>query len=317
LDLGCGAGRDSGFLALRGWRVLAVDNMPKALARARTLAARCGVGSSDDSELRGSLATAVVDVRKDPGSLDRALRAAHLWGSSSSSDRSSSEGRGSDGSGAVCHLDVPTAVAAAAAASGASDNSARDGGRGAASAKRLRLGSAVLGAAAVEGGALGSFGCGVDLLVVSRFFYRPLLDSPPLKMTTAAAAEEVATPAERAATTAAAEKGGEEKEEEESVATTGAVAGSKTAPQAPAAPRALLLTARELVAPGGLVFWHHFRDGCQRHPLGHPSNDADIVRPGELLAAFQGWRVLLNDEAAFLPDGRPMVTFVAQRPLED
>ena len=41
MDLGCGAGRDSCFLALRGWRVVAVDNMKKALERVRLLESRC------------------------------------------------------------------------------------------------------------------------------------------------------------------------------------------------------------------------------------------------------------------------------------
>lgn len=278
MDLGCGAGRDSGFLALRGWRVLAVDNMPKALARARTLAARCGVGRGNGSDkLRGSVATAVADVRKDPGSLARALHAMTqaLEGGSS---------------GAVCHLDVPPAAAAATnAIAGPHGNPACDNGSGSASAKRLRLAASACGGGGAS--ALGSFGGGVDLLVVGRFFYRPLLD-PPLPQTPTGA-------------TAAEERGAEEDD-----------AVGASAPNAPSAPRVLWRAARELVAPGGVVFWHHFRDGCQRHPLGHPSNDADIVRPGELLEAFEGWAVLLNDEAAFLPDGRPMVTFIAQRPLE-
>lgn len=43
LDLACGAGRNSVWLAQRGWRVTAVDFSSVALARARDLAAACGV----------------------------------------------------------------------------------------------------------------------------------------------------------------------------------------------------------------------------------------------------------------------------------
>ncbi len=38
LDLGCGTGRDAVFLALQGWSVTAVDHLPDALDRARSLA---------------------------------------------------------------------------------------------------------------------------------------------------------------------------------------------------------------------------------------------------------------------------------------
>ncbi len=38
LDVGCGSGRDVIHLALRGWRVLGIDSMAKALARCRQLA---------------------------------------------------------------------------------------------------------------------------------------------------------------------------------------------------------------------------------------------------------------------------------------
>ena len=44
LDLGCGTGRDAVFLALNGWRVTAVDHLPDALDRARSLAGLHGVG---------------------------------------------------------------------------------------------------------------------------------------------------------------------------------------------------------------------------------------------------------------------------------
>ena len=238
LDLGCGAGRDAAFLALRGWAVLAVDNMPKALARARLLAARCRVGGGatggctggeggdrrqNGEEARGGgrggrLQTAVVDVRRNPADLLRAL---------TSCDAAA---RG----GAIGHLELAGAEVP---------------------------GSSIVGSASsseARGDSLGTFAGGVDLVVVSRFFYRPLLRVEP-----------------------------------------------EPNPWA----------VQSLVAPGGVVFWHHFRAGVESHPLGHPSNPEDIVSQGELQAAFEGWEILLNDETNHLPDGRPMVTFIAQRPL--
>jgi SAM-dependent methyltransferase len=44
LDLACGAGRNAVWLAERGWAVTAVDFSPVAIASARALAARSGVG---------------------------------------------------------------------------------------------------------------------------------------------------------------------------------------------------------------------------------------------------------------------------------
>ena len=44
VDLGCGAGRDAVYAALRGWRVLALDSDAKGLARCAALAEAHGVG---------------------------------------------------------------------------------------------------------------------------------------------------------------------------------------------------------------------------------------------------------------------------------
>lgn len=54
LDLGCGAGRDAVFLALRGGEVTAVDLLPDALAMAEQLAQRSGV----------TIAPRLMDLRK-------------------------------------------------------------------------------------------------------------------------------------------------------------------------------------------------------------------------------------------------------------
>jgi SAM-dependent methyltransferase len=43
LDIGCGTGRDSVYLAREGWQVTALDDVPRALAAARARGARAGV----------------------------------------------------------------------------------------------------------------------------------------------------------------------------------------------------------------------------------------------------------------------------------
>jgi len=65
---------------------------------------------------------------------------------------------------------------------------------------------------------------------------------------------------------------------------------------------------------GGLVLYSHFLEGVQHHPIGHPSHPNDYMERGELRALFAGWEVLLDDEEACLPDGRPMVAFLARKP---
>jgi SAM-dependent methyltransferase len=58
LDLGCGTGTHAVFLATRGWEVIAIDNVERALKRARDRAAARGVSinwlNSDVSRLAGA-----------------------------------------------------------------------------------------------------------------------------------------------------------------------------------------------------------------------------------------------------------------------
>ena len=56
LDLGCGTGRDAVALAMRGWEVVAVDRLPDALERARSLAALHSA----------SLTLLALDVEREP-----------------------------------------------------------------------------------------------------------------------------------------------------------------------------------------------------------------------------------------------------------
>jgi len=135
----------------------------------------------------------------------------------------------------------------------------------------------------VAGAPRGSFRGGVDLLVVSRFFQRALLRDPD-KGDTQLQPQPLQPPSQ-------AVQQQQQQQQKQGWA------------------------AADLVAPGGVVFWHHFREGVQHHPLGHPSSPDDIVGKGEFSAAFAGWRVLVDDEVGCLPDGRPVATFIAQRPL--
>lgn len=62
------------------------------------------------------------------------------------------------------------------------------------------------------------------------------------------------------------------------------------------------------------MLYSHFLEGVQNHPIGHPSHPNDYMERGELRALFTGWEILLEDEEACLPDGRPMVHFLARKP---
>jgi len=52
VDYGCGGARDAVFLALRGWTVHAIDNLPEAIQRGRQLAESYGVSDRVRFELR-------------------------------------------------------------------------------------------------------------------------------------------------------------------------------------------------------------------------------------------------------------------------
>ncbi len=55
LDLGCGSGRDSVFLASAGWQVDAVDRLPDALERVQALARRSLIDASNIRVLQADL----------------------------------------------------------------------------------------------------------------------------------------------------------------------------------------------------------------------------------------------------------------------
>lgn len=65
MDLGCGSGRDVCFLALRGWDVCAVDNMPKALDRVKRMSKKFGTS--------GQIRTECLDVKRQISRLPELL----------------------------------------------------------------------------------------------------------------------------------------------------------------------------------------------------------------------------------------------------
>ncbi|QDQ97815.1 class I SAM-dependent methyltransferase [Tomitella fengzijianii] len=89
LDCGCGTGRHSVKMAERGWEVVGVDYVGKALARARTRAAHAGVAdrvrflSADVAHLEAALDEGQFDVVTDMGCLhglpDASRRAYTEW----------------------------------------------------------------------------------------------------------------------------------------------------------------------------------------------------------------------------------------------
>ena len=70
------------------------------------------------------------------------------------------------------------------------------------------------------------------------------------------------------------------------------------------------LAARESFA--NAVVWVHFMRGCEASAVGRPTKAKDLLEPGELRDAFEGWDIV-TDAVAILPDGRPVSEFVAIR----
>lgn len=50
VDLGCGGGRDTVFLALRGWRVVAIDQHPRLLQRLQHFATNAGLTAEQQAQ---------------------------------------------------------------------------------------------------------------------------------------------------------------------------------------------------------------------------------------------------------------------------
>ncbi len=77
--------------------------------------------------------------------------------------------------------------------------------------------------------------------------------------------------------------------------------------------RPLIEQIREAVTPGGFVVYETFLQ-ASRELYGKPSRDAHLLNPGELAAAFTGWRILVSREG---PSGPRRIAsgIVAQKPL--
>lgn len=76
--------------------------------------------------------------------------------------------------------------------------------------------------------------------------------------------------------------------------------------------RPLLPTLVESLAPGGVLIYETFAVGQERH--GKPSNPDFLLRPGELLAAAAGLRVLAYEDGRLEAPARCVQRIVAWRP---
>ncbi|CAK9023337.1 unnamed protein product [Durusdinium trenchii] len=72
--------------------------------------------------------------------------------------------------------------------------------------------------------------------------------------------------------------------------------------------RPTLLEIVDLLAPGGLLLFHTFMEGCS-----HPKDPEHLLRPGELSRTFGNALELLRDEELPGEDGRVMSFFVARK----
>jgi SAM-dependent methyltransferase len=76
--------------------------------------------------------------------------------------------------------------------------------------------------------------------------------------------------------------------------------------------RALLPTVVDSVAPGGVLLYETFADGNQS--VGRPSNPDFLLRPGELLQAAQGLRVIAYEDGFLEEPARFVQRITAVRP---
>lgn len=77
--------------------------------------------------------------------------------------------------------------------------------------------------------------------------------------------------------------------------------------------RELLARIDQHIAPGGWLIWQTFVEGVQK--FGSPKNSRFILQPGELAQLFPHYRILV-DKIETIEDGRPVNSFIAQKPLQ-
>ncbi|MDG6773085.1 class I SAM-dependent methyltransferase [Thiomicrorhabdus sp. ZW0627] len=75
--------------------------------------------------------------------------------------------------------------------------------------------------------------------------------------------------------------------------------------------RDLFTQIRELVKPGGWIVFQTFAEGAE--VFGSPKNPNFLLKPGELKEVFADFSVII-DKIDALPDGRPVASFIAQKP---
>lgn len=75
--------------------------------------------------------------------------------------------------------------------------------------------------------------------------------------------------------------------------------------------RPLLPLFSQWLKRGGFLLYQQFHTDAAAY--GRPRSSAHLLRDGELVQAFNGWQVLV-DEMERLDDGRPMVNFLARKP---
>lgn len=75
--------------------------------------------------------------------------------------------------------------------------------------------------------------------------------------------------------------------------------------------RDLFAYIRQVLKPGGVVVFETFSAGVEK--IGTPKNPQFILKEGELAEVFSDFEVLV-DRITTLPDGRPLNSFIAQKP---
>lgn len=75
--------------------------------------------------------------------------------------------------------------------------------------------------------------------------------------------------------------------------------------------RPLFEAIKQALAPGGIIAYHTFMQGCEK--IGSPRNPNYLLKPNELARVFNDYDLLQNKETQ-LSDGRPVAEFIAQKP---
>ncbi|MDG6777891.1 methyltransferase domain-containing protein [Thiomicrorhabdus sp. zzn3] len=76
--------------------------------------------------------------------------------------------------------------------------------------------------------------------------------------------------------------------------------------------RALFTQIDAMIKPGGFVVFQTFTEGAEAY--GSPKNPNFLLKEGELSEVFADYRII-TDKIEKLPDGRPVASFIAQKPV--